>query len=184
MNAARSKDRNFYLLTTKKEAEENTEKCGLLKIGIYGLFAMTFLLLCDYSVGTAICPYLSPDTVPMQVVAELPHHLRIPKPPKEMIASYYGDPFHGRTTASGAVYDKNELTAAHRTMKFGTRLMLLNPFNGKQVEVEITDRGPYSEWKGVKYYDGRRDIDLSEAAANRLGVKEQGVAVLVAWEIE
>ncbi len=77
------------------------------------------------------------------------------------IASWYGPGFHGRTTASGLIYDQNELTAAHQTLPLGTRVMVTNLDNGNSVEVTITDRGPFA--KG-------RLIDLSYAAARILGM--------------
>ncbi|HWP56914.1 MAG TPA: septal ring lytic transglycosylase RlpA family protein [Candidatus Acidoferrales bacterium] len=77
------------------------------------------------------------------------------------IASWYGPGFHGRQTASGAIYDQHELTAAHPTLPLGTRVMVTNLENGRSVEVVINDRGPFL--KG-------RIIDLSYAAARALGM--------------
>lgn len=82
------------------------------------------------------------------------------------MASFYGDAFHGRTTASGSVYDQNQLTAAHRTLPFGTKVLVANKKNGKTVVVEITDRGPFK--------DGRI-IDLSTAAAQKIDMIKDGV---------
>ena len=82
-------------------------------------------------------------------------------------ASWYGSAHHGKRTASGAIYDQTKLTAAHRSLPFGTRVMVTNLSNGKSVEVEITDRGPYA---------GNRIIDLSRAAAQALGMIESGTA--------
>jgi rare lipoprotein A len=84
------------------------------------------------------------------------------------LASWYGEDFHGRRTASGARYDMNELTAAHKTLPFGTLLRVVNEQTGKAVLVEVTDRGPF-----VK----RRVVDLSRAAARFLGVSVSPVAV-------
>jgi rare lipoprotein A len=83
------------------------------------------------------------------------------------VASYYGDRFHGRTTASGARFDKNALTAAHKTLEFGTRVTVTNKVNGRSVDVVITDRGPYIRG---------RTIDLSKAAAREIGMLGAGVA--------
>lgn len=82
-------------------------------------------------------------------------------------ASYYASRFHGRPTASGAVYDERRLTAAHRTLPFGTRVRVTNLANGRSVVVTITDRGPV-----------RRDrvIDLSRRAARTLGIERSGTA--------
>ena len=75
------------------------------------------------------------------------------------IASWYGDPYHGRKTASSEVYDMNRLTAAHRTLPFGTWVEVTNLTNAKRVSVRITDRGPFVHG---------RIIDLSRAAAKQI----------------
>jgi rare lipoprotein A len=77
------------------------------------------------------------------------------------IASWYGPGFHGKRTASGERFNTNELTAAHKTLPFGTRVRVKSQVNGKQVVVRINDRGPFI--KG-------RIIDLSQAAAQALGL--------------
>jgi rare lipoprotein A (peptidoglycan hydrolase) len=82
-------------------------------------------------------------------------------------ASWYGKDFHGKKTASGETFDQHDLTAAHPTLPFGTEATVTNLETGKSVNVEITDRGPYS--KG-------RDIDLSKEAAKEIGMKKDGVA--------
>lgn len=82
------------------------------------------------------------------------------------IASWYGEPFQGRKTASGEVYDMNQLTAAHRTLPFGTWVEVTNLVNAKRVEVRITDRGPF--------IDGRI-IDLSKAAAKQIDLITAGI---------
>ena len=84
-------------------------------------------------------------------------------------ASWYGAQHHGKRTASGAIFDQTKLTAAHRSLPFGTRLKVTNLSNGRSVEVEVTDRGPYS---------GNRIIDLSRAAAQALGMIESGTAAV------
>ncbi len=80
-------------------------------------------------------------------------------------ASYYSDKFHGRYTASGERYNKNALTAAHRTLAFGTKVKVTNLRNGKSVIVRINDRGPWVEG---------RIIDLSKEAARRLDMLAAG----------
>lgn len=82
-------------------------------------------------------------------------------------ASWYGHPYHGRRTASGERYDMHQLTAAHRTLPFETWVMVTRRDNGRSVEVRINDRGPFI--KG-------RVIDLSYAAARRIGLDVDGVA--------
>jgi rare lipoprotein A len=85
----------------------------------------------------------------------------------EGTASYYADRFNGQRTASGARFDKNGLTAAHRTLSFGTRVMVTNKANGRSVEVTINDRGPYAR---------DRMIDLSKSAAKEIGILGRGTA--------
>jgi len=80
-------------------------------------------------------------------------------------ASYYADSLNGNDTASGKPYDKDAFTAAHRKLEFGTRVKVTYLKTGKSVEVEINDRGPYA--KG-------RIIDLSGAAARKIGLTEDG----------
>lgn len=88
-------------------------------------------------------------------------------PPGEiMTASYYGSAFHGRRTASGEVYNQNELTCAHRTLPFKTILKVTNPQTGKFVVVRVNDRGPFHRG---------REIDLSYAAAKEIGMIAAGV---------
>lgn len=82
-------------------------------------------------------------------------------------ASYYADKFEGRKTASGTTFHQNGLTAAHRTLPFGTKVRVTNIANGRSVKVRITDRGPSSE---------TRIIDLSKKAARKIGMITLGVA--------
>ena len=83
------------------------------------------------------------------------------------VASWYGPGFYGRQTASGAVYTGAYLTAAHRSLPFGTRVRVTNLENGRRVVVVVDDRGPYARG---------RVIDLSPAAARRLGMLREGLA--------
>jgi rare lipoprotein A len=80
-------------------------------------------------------------------------------------ASWYGPGFHGRKAASGETYNQNAMTAAHKTLPFGTKLKVTNEKTGKSVTVKINDRGPYH---------GGRVIDLSKAAASQLGIVKAG----------
>jgi len=95
------------------------------------------------------------------------HKMPAPKepPPKVLIqkgiASYYGGAFHGRLTASGTRFDKHKMTAASKTLPFGSLVEVVNLKNKRSVWVTITDRGPY-----VKH----RVIDLSHAAALSIGI--------------
>jgi rare lipoprotein A len=83
------------------------------------------------------------------------------------IASWYGRRQHGKQTANGEIFDKFELTAAHRTLPLDSRVRVTNAANGRSVTVRVTDRGPAS--KG-------RIIDLSQSAAEELGMRRVGVA--------
>lgn len=81
-------------------------------------------------------------------------------------ASWYGRRHHGRRTASGEGYDMNQLTAAHRSLPFGTWVRVENLENGRTAKVRINDRGPVAEG---------RILDLSRAAAEVLGAKGPGI---------
>jgi rare lipoprotein A len=82
------------------------------------------------------------------------------------LASWYGVPHHGRRTASGEVFDMHQLTAAHRTLPFGTRVRVVNRDTSQSAEVRVNDRGPF--------VDGRI-LDVSYAAARLLGIVGPGV---------
>lgn len=81
--------------------------------------------------------------------------------PETGLASWYGRAFHGRRTASGERFDMHAMTAAHRTLPFGSQLLVRNPANDRQVVVRVNDRGPFRRG---------RIIDLSQAAARALGI--------------
>jgi rare lipoprotein A len=81
-------------------------------------------------------------------------------------ASYYHRQLHGKLTASGEPYDRNAFTGAHRRLPFGTRVEVLRPDTGQAVTIRINDRGPFVEG---------RVIDLSYAAARKLGMLREGV---------
>ncbi len=82
-------------------------------------------------------------------------------------ASWYGEPYHGRRTASGQIFDMYTLTAAHPTLPFGTRVRVTNLENGRSLIVVINDRGPFVR---------RRIIDVSRRAARQLGFERKGTA--------
>jgi rare lipoprotein A len=98
----------------------------------------------------------APENLPEEIVAESYTGL----------ASWYGEDFDGRPTASGDPFDMAALTAAHQSLPFGTRVRVTNLANGHSVVVTINDRGPYAK---------HRLIDLSHAAATKLGYVEDGV---------
>lgn len=81
------------------------------------------------------------------------------------IVSWYADKFHGKKTSSGELYNKNNLTAAHKTLPFGTKVKVTNTNNGKSVVVKINDRGPHTK---------SRLLDLSKAAFSSIGSTNSG----------
>lgn len=117
-----------------------------------------------------------PLTIPRnQVVVVALEPQRPPAPPAKRpaapaqtgVASWYGDQWQGRTTASGKPFDDRKLTAAHRSLPLNSRVRVTNLHTGRSVEVTIIDRGPYVE---------DRVIDLSKAAAMKLGMVKEGLA--------
>jgi len=98
--------------------------------------------------------------------ARPPERERRAKPLAEGFASWYGGALRGHLTANGERFNPSALTAAHRTLPFGTCLHVENLANGREVDVRVNDRGPYVNG---------RIVDLSEAAARRLDMLDQGV---------
>lgn len=93
----------------------------------------------------------------------------------EGLASYYGPGLAGNLTANGERFDPHKLTAAHRKLPFGTCVRVKNLANGLEVHVRINDRGPYA---------GKRIIDLSKAAALKLGMEDRGVTRVRLWRCD
>lgn len=129
------------------------------------------ILLVAVSLWMAGCASRAPRQTAEQSEWEVRASAGVPPSEREFlqegIASWYGGKFHGRTSASGEVYDKWDLTAAHRSLPLGTRLVVEHLGNGRTVKVKVNDRGPYVEG---------RIIDLSRAAAAQLNMLEQGLA--------
>jgi len=92
---------------------------------------------------------------------------------KTSYASYYHDKFNGRKTASGEVFNNSKLTAAHRTLPFGTEIKVTNLNNGEEVIVTINDRGPFHS---------SRALDMSKAAFDEIGGTQKGI-IPVEYEI-
>ena len=132
----------------------------------------------DPPVSTAPAPGDAPAAGAM--VPALPGELPFPSPDgmdaqrdreiERGRASWYGPRFHGRRTASGEVFNMHELTAAHKTLPFGTQVRVRHASTGREVVVRINDRGPFT--KG-------RVIDLSRAAAEKIGLIRAGAAPVV-----
>lgn len=90
-------------------------------------------------------------------------------------ASFYADRLEGRRTASGEIFSQSELTAAHKTLPFGTKIKVTNLANNKFVIVEVNDRGPFTHG---------RIIDLSKSAAKKLGFIDLGVTDVIIEVVE
>lgn len=140
------------------------QKKGLLRpFAIVFLCTVSWLALlqgCASKTGVSSVYVPPPKKVP-----EAP-----PSPPRrvqEGVASWYGPGFHGNRTSSGETYDMFQMTAAHRTLPLGTKLLVTNLENQRTVEVVVNDRGPFV---------GDRIIDLSYSAARVLGMVEPGTA--------
>lgn len=151
---------------------------------------LSFLLLMPLAAGLAGCAAKAPETVsfPPPASQAAPPPLESPPPaaspriqpavPQQSmaagpfftqtgLASFYGPAHDGRKTANGSGFDHQDLTAAHRTLAFGTLVRVTNLANGRSVTVEITDRGPHIK---------SRIIDISLAAARVLRMQKRGVA--------
>jgi hypothetical protein len=132
-----------------------------VRVGWFGVAVLFAAVACAPASGIGAAP--APSAVETAVGAAA----RLPQPTAfEGLASWYGPGFAGRRTASGEVFDPAQLTAAHRTLPFGTRVRVTNLANGRSVEVRITDRGPFKP---------DRIIDLSRGAAEALDMMRSGV---------
>jgi rare lipoprotein A (peptidoglycan hydrolase) len=125
------------------------------------------LLVASYTGG---CSSTNPTPQPALVAVPPPVvQAPTPKPPADthvVKASYYGNELKGAPTASGEPYDPEDMTAASKKYPIGTRVRVTNPDNGRSVVVRINDRGPYVHGRGM---------DLSAAAARKLGITHAGV---------
>ncbi len=138
---------------------------------------MRLIFLCGFVFLLSSCTAVKVVTFPVKVAYKTVEItgkttwkiVTTPLPDNELegIASWYGPGFHGRRTASGEIYNMYAYTAAHRTLPLGTYVRVINLENGKSVVVRINDRGPFK--KG-------RIIDLSYAAAKKIGMLEKGTA--------
>ena len=121
------------------------------------------ICLCAASVlmgcGAAV-PRFTTRAAPARENSSLVHQL-------EGTASYYAEEFDGRKTSNGETYNMHELTAAHRTLPFNTKIRVVNLENGKSVVVRVNDRGPFKD---------NRVIDLSLQAAKEIGLLANGTA--------
>ena len=109
--------------------------------------------------GLALARPILPSEQPRFYPGRVPSFLQVG------MASWYGDRFKRRPTASGEPFDPKDITAAHRTLPLGTMARVTNLANGRSILVRINDRGPYAQG---------RVIDLSRSAAAQLGMKQDG----------
>lgn len=140
-------------------------------LGVWAAMAAMALLL--QACGT-VDPQLTETSAGLPPTASVPSYPGPGEPAAHLsqydvvgVASWYGKPYHGRRTASGEIYNMNQLTAAHPTLPFGTRVAVTNLENGRTVIVTINDRGPFKP---------NRVIDVSRKAAGQLGFLGQGLA--------
>ncbi len=121
------------------------------RAGVLRPWSLLSALLIAGSLGTSVA-FADPENLP---------------DPKVGTASWYGDEFANRRTASGERFDPRGLTGAHRSLPLGSRVRVTNLMNGRSVLVTITDRGPFHR---------RREIDLSFGAARAIGMVQRGLA--------
>jgi rare lipoprotein A len=140
----------------------------LTRLGVCCLLGWGLAAALPHSVGDAALTVPPPAAVPsIAAAAPLPPVKPALFKPQVGIASWYGSDHDGRLTASGVPFDASKLTAAHNTLPLHTVVKVTNLHNGKSVDVVINDRGP-----GIK----GRTIDLSEKAAQKIGMKKKGLA--------
>jgi rare lipoprotein A len=139
-----------------------------------GALAMLLLAGCaETEFAAAIVKDISPDQPvgtykvgnPYQINGVWYYPAEDPYYDEEGIASWYGDPFHGRQTANGEIYDMNDLTAAHKTLPMPVYVRVTNLENGRSLVLRVNDRGPFVSG---------RIIDVSRRAAQLLGFQQQG----------
>ena len=129
--------------------------------------AYGFTIVCGLAMTLIACATPQHSKAKLNLPATLSENALEFKPAQVGLASWYGPGFHGKRTASGKRFNKHDLTCAHPTLPFGTRLKVTHQNNGKTVMVVVNDRGPF-----VK----RRIVDLSYAAAKQIGMIHSGTA--------
>jgi rare lipoprotein A len=160
--------------TTSEQRRNQTVIISRSMRQFFVVMGVLFSVLLNGCSGMQPQPELPPPP-PVSITAPGPVEPPVPeetaKPERQKVqqvgeASWYGPPHQGKETASGETFNQNELTAAHPTLPLGTTATVTNLETGKSVKVKINDRGPYV--KG-------RKIDLSRAAARKLGMTKKGV---------
>jgi rare lipoprotein A len=152
------------------------KSCSFLRLAAACALALVVAAGCAHRTTVARQPVpapqpLPPSNVPSQPSGPPPATERQPAVAgaytEEGVASWYGNPFDGRRTSDGEIYDMHQFTAAHRTLPFGALVRVTNLSNGMQTEVRINDRGPFV---------ANRVIDLSLSAAQAIGMVGPGTA--------
>ncbi len=170
-------DRRVKLFSTPVDLARNQTRICIgcrnilsWRVALVGLSAM-LAAGCAHRTYTARAPAQPPSGQPSSVPGAPPSVERQPAIPgeyvEEGVASWYGVPFDGHRTSDGEIYHMHQLTAAHRTLPFGSIVRVTNLDNGKQTEVRINDRGPFV---------ADRVIDLSLSAAQAIGMVGPGTA--------
>ena len=131
---------------------------------VHGLWALGAAMIMS-GCGSSFRPVSYYPPAARSVISPLP--ARAPGRSQTVRTSWYGPGFDGHRTASGQVFNENGLTAASRTLPLGSRVRVSNPSSGRSVVVTVTDRGPYVRG---------RSLDLSRAAASRIGIIHKGTA--------
>lgn len=148
---------------------------------VLGLKAITIVIVSCILIGCTSAPryhYSTNKNISSKSSSNIALLIKGVKHTAVFTASYYGDNdgFNGQKTANGEIFNKDDFTAAHKSLPFGTILKVTYPVTGKSVEVKINDRGPFV--KG-------RDIDLSYGAAVKIGLVKDGVGkvkvTLIKW---
>ena len=149
----------------------------IARVGIIGIILLGYIVGCSLRQEpgpSAAVPQGYEKAAPVLAPgAPAPQAREETAPPRNLAitqvgtASWYGPGFHGQETASGARFNQHALTAAHRTLPLGTQAKVTNLETGQEVHVMINDRGPYVQG---------RHLDLSRAAAKKIGLTKKGVA--------
>jgi rare lipoprotein A len=158
-------------LLAQKQLHKRTSSGALLILGI-----VLVLAGCGHKPVTVAVPSAppqqKPEGAPPVESGQATPEIEVPPDAKPLlvetgIASWYGAPYHNRRGSNGEIYDMHAMTAAHRTLPLGSIVRVTNPANGNSVIVRITDRGPFI---------AGRIIDLSKAAADKIGLVRKGTA--------
>jgi rare lipoprotein A len=156
-------------LLAQKQLHKRTSSGALLVLGIVVVLAGCGHKPVTVAVPSAPPPQQKSEGGPVESTAP---EIEVPPDAKPLsvetgIASWYGAPYHNRRGSNGEIYDMHAMTAAHRTLPLGSIVRVTNPANGNSVIVRITDRGPFI---------AGRIIDLSKAAADKIGLVRKGTA--------